>query len=203
MDMNDSNHGTLSRRSLLAASACSVVSVGLGGCVQQEEEDYAVVEVGPVAEDPVPAPEPAPLPASILAIRAFWRALNSAAMTLGAVGPVRFSTGRSSLSPGARVDLLLAEAGIPATHRNHDIIRQLYLLGVTAAPNFPRLDVESFAELKASAEPVLEGAYRRALGECRLNMPTCDIDITTRFKPPGTPGGAPDWATAWWDFSSP
>lgn len=74
------------------------------------------------------------------------------------------------------------------------------MLGI-ASTTTTRLD--RFNDLKALAEPVLESAYHRALGECERNLPTCNTDITTQFKPPGSPGGAPDWVTAWWGFSSP
>lgn len=67
------------------------------------------------------------------------------------------------------------------------------------------IDPAVSASLTEQSEAILEEAYNVSLAACgrRSTRNICDIDITTRFKAPGSPGGAPDWVSAWWDFSSP
>jgi len=66
------------------------------------------------------------------------------------------------------------------------------------------IDPALSASLTAQAEAILEQAYEVSLAGCQSGwtQAVCDIDITTKFKAPGTPGGAPTWIDAWWDFSS-
>ncbi len=183
----------LSRRRLLLGTATLTGAALLAGCFAQQEE------VVPAVISPEPS---GPRLASNLALQDFWHALNNAAVTLGATKRVRFSVKPFGATPEEHVDDLLGQAGISARHRNYEVIRELYTLGVASVTG-SRKTVDELAELKALAEPVLERAYDSALGECERNMPTCNSDITTKFKTPGSPGGAPDWVTAWWGFSSP
>lgn len=184
----------LSRRSLILGGVSCAGLGSLAGCDQSDDPPPNPANTTPPSERPPRA--------NNLQLQFFWRALNNAARTLGAADDVRFA-GQTSYAPTREEDLdvMLASVGVSPGHRNYDIIRQLYMLGMGSVEAQGKL--EDFLELRDLAEPVLESAYERALGECERGMSTCNVDLASKFNPPGSPGGAPDWVSAWWDFSSP